>query len=167
LKKGIIFDMKVLVFSDSHGYTSKMVQIIENANKVDLIIHLGDIIKDAEKIEDIFDSIKIEYVRGNNDWHSNELNEKIVEVEGKRLLITHGNFYDVKNGYERIFRKGVELKVNAILFGHTHIAYESVRDNILLINPGSISIPAAGQLPSYCILDVTNEGINSKLVRVE
>lgn len=159
--------MKVLVFSDSHGCTSKMVQIIENTNKVDLIIHLGDIVKDAEKIGCIFDSIRIEYVRGNNDLYSQELNEKILEIEGKRLLITHGNLYDVKNGYERIFRKGAELQVNAILFGHTHTAYESLRDNILLINPGSISIPTAGQLPSYCILKVTKDGINSELIRIE
>lgn len=156
--------MKVLVFSDSHGYTSKMINIIRDSKNVDLLIHLGDTVKDAEEIAEIFSSIRVEYVSGNNDWYSREPNEKLLILEGKKLLITHGNAYAVKNGYKRIIQRGVDLQVDAILFGHTHIAYEGLHDNILLVNPGSISLPVGGQLPTYCILDITNKGINSKLI---
>ena len=43
--------MKILIFSDSHGDVDIMRDIVEK-EKPDMIIHLGDSIKDAEKLND-------------------------------------------------------------------------------------------------------------------
>lgn len=155
--------MKVLVFSDSHGHTDRMTGIINRTDEIGLIIHLGDVVKDAEEIQYMFKDIKVEYVAGNNDWFSGVPGEKTIHINGKKVLITHGNSYGVKNGYERIIERGQELGVDIVLFGHTHIPYENHHNNIMLINPGSISLPAAGKQPSYCILEVSEQKIRSKI----
>ena len=48
--------------------------------------------------------------------------EKIIEVCGKKIFITHGHFYGVKEGMQRLLYRGLELKVDIALYGHTHIS---------------------------------------------
>jgi len=156
--------MKILVFSDSHNQTANMIEVIESRNDIDMVIHLGDLVRDVEEIESIYSNLKFEYVAGNNDWFSSAEKEKVLYIEGKRIFITHGNQYGVKNGYSDLIRKGASLQADAIFFGHTHIAYESIQDNILVVNPGSISQPALRQEPSYCFLEIGSKEIKSKLL---
>ncbi len=158
--------MRILVFSDSHGYTDKMIDIIKSLNNVDMIIHLGDLVKDAKKLEDSFKHIQIEYVSGNNDWSAEAPKEKTIQIGNKKGFITHGNLYGVKTGYARIAYRSQELEVDFALFGHTHVPFESYYNNTLLINPGSISLPAPENTASYCLLEVSNQGIYSKIHKV-
>ena len=47
--------MKILVFSDTHGKTNKMYEIIsKNKLTTDLVIHLGDNYKDIDSIRNFF-----------------------------------------------------------------------------------------------------------------
>lgn len=158
--------MRILVFSDSHGHTGKMIDIVKSLNNIDMIIHLGDLVKDAKKLEDSFKQIQIEYVAGNNDWSTEAPKEKIIQTGNKKGFITHGNLYGVKMGYDRIAYRSQELEVDFALFGHTHVPFESYYHNILLINPGSISLPASGNTASYCLLEVSAQGIHSKIHKV-
>ncbi len=157
--------MKLLVFSDSHGDTKRMIEIISQSKDTDMVIHLGDVVRDAEDIRSIYPQLKVEYVAGNNDWFSDAPREKILAVDEARLLLTHGNSYSVKNGCGRIAQRGSELEVDAVLFGHTHLPYENYHGNILLVNPGSISLPVSGAEPSYCVLEVSGKEIKSRIIR--
>ena len=58
--------MKILVFSDSHRFLSGMVQAIEE-EKPDQVIHLGDLMSDAEELSWRFQTLPICMVPGNCD----------------------------------------------------------------------------------------------------
>lgn len=151
--------MKALVFSDTHGKINSAVKIIEMHKDVDLIIHLGDLVRDAEHLQSIFKDIRVECVSGNNDFYQNHPNEKIIEFDNKKLFLTHGHDYRVKYGFEDLFKKGRELKIDGVLFGHTHRAHEEIVDNILYFNPGSISLPL--KTPSYGIIETRGNKLYS------
>ncbi|MGE5474011.1 MAG: YfcE family phosphodiesterase [Ignavibacteriales bacterium] len=158
--------MKAIIFSDSHGQTDAMIDIVAKNNDVHKIIHLGDLVKDAERLEYEYPNIEIIRVAGNNDWYSNEPTERLIELSNKKTLITHGNFYGVKNGLSKVLGRSKELGAEVVLFGHTHIPHESYEQNVLLINPGSISLPAGASKPSYCILEIKSETLTTNFFRI-
>lgn len=146
--------MKILLFSDSHGYTHNMIRAINKYKDIDIIIHLGDFIKDAIKVSELYKNIQFEFVPGNNDWIRDYPGEKILDLDGKKILITHGHLYNVKYDYEKIIIRGKALKVDAVFFGHTHEAEEFFSEGMLVLNPGSISIPAKSDQPTYCLVEI-------------
>jgi uncharacterized protein len=145
--------MRTLIFSDSHGYTHNMIKAINKHKNIDMIIHLGDIIKDAVKIEELYKTVKVMYVPGNNDFAVGYSKEKLFDIEGKKVFITHGHNYNVKNGYQSLISKGKSINADVIFFGHTHLTEEIYKEGMLIINPGSISIPVKPNCPTYCIAE--------------
>ena len=59
----------------------------------------------------------------------------------KKIFITHGDLYGVKDGMTNIYYKGKEVEADIVLFGHSHIHQITEYDNIIFMNPGSISLP--------------------------
>ncbi|TCT12151.1 hypothetical protein EDC18_11457 [Natranaerovirga pectinivora] len=146
--------MSILVISDTHGKIDNVLQIIKNNKNIDLIIHLGDLVRDAETLE-IIEEIKIEYIAGNCDFISKYPKEKIIEYKNKRIFLTHGHQYNVKWEYSTIKKTGKRQNADIVLFGHTHIPYLD-EDEIILMNPGSISSPRGGNKLSYGIISIDN-----------
>ena len=60
--------MKAIIFSDSHGSFNTMMKAIEAEGKIDLIIHAGDVVRDAEDLQIMCPRQAVAYVKGNNDW---------------------------------------------------------------------------------------------------
>lgn len=147
--------MGIFVFSDSHGITDGIIKVLKKNKNCRLIIHLGDFAKDMNIVKKKFKNLKYEVIRGNNDWDREIPTEKTIEIKGKRIFITHGHHYGVKNDYQRIINKGKALKADAVLFGHTHVPEEMFCDGMLILNPGSIALPAYGN-KTYCIIDIKN-----------
>lgn len=143
---------KILVLSDSHGKLNPMFLAVEAASP-DLMIHLGDCWEDAGRLKAKFPQIPMERVPGNCDY-SNEQAVRIIEVEGKQLLICHGHTFNVKMGYLNLELKSEELGVDAALFGHTHRVYYEYHNGILFFNPGSIGSPPFETPASYGILEI-------------
>ena len=142
--------MKVLVFSDSHGFVSEM----ENAvfrHTPDYIIHLGDYVSDVLMLRETFPRIPFSFVKGNCDFSSPEPTEQLLTLGGVPMLLTHGHRYDVKMGYDRLLYAAEENKVKLVLFGHTH--YQTIIDEagVVLFNPGSIRDYA-----EYGLLELSN-----------
>lgn len=73
--------VKVLVFSDSHGYNMAMAYAIER-EKPDAVIHLGDHTDDADDIRRAFPALTIYNVRGNNDFDPDVPLSAVVTVGG-------------------------------------------------------------------------------------
>ncbi|MCR4436482.1 MAG: metallophosphoesterase [Clostridiales bacterium] len=154
--------MKILLFSDSHGYTRNMERAIAGNPGVDMIIHLGDYVKDVLKIMDQRRDLRYEYVRGNNDWAQDYPLEKTLHIEGRKIFITHGHIYRVKYGYDMLVDKGKSLGADAVFFGHTHSPEELHSDGMLLLNPGSIAIPVEPCRPSCCVVEISKEKVLSR-----
>ena len=81
--------MKVLVFSDSHGYNMSMAYAIER-EKPDAVLHLGDHTDDADDIRRAFPALTIYHVRGNNDFDMDVPLFAVVTVGGLRMAREHG-----------------------------------------------------------------------------
>ena len=148
--------MKILVLSDTHGIINNVLKVLEKENNISKIIHLGDVSKDADDIGYITEK-KVENVRGNCDFCSDAVDEKIVKIMGKKIFLTHGHFYNVKNEYVTIRKKAELIGVDIVLFGHSHEPYLDNEGKITLMNPGSISRPRRNKYPSYGIIELKEE----------
>lgn len=145
--------LKILVISDTHNEINNVVKIIKNNKSIDMILHLGDVQSDYKKIKQYYFE-NITYVSGNCDYISKYPKEKIIEIEGKKILMTHGHKYNVKWEYDTIKNIGFHNKVDGILFGHTHIPYLEENEDLVLMNPGSITLPRESSTPTYGILEI-------------
>ena len=138
--------MKLLVFSDSHSAKSKMLRAVDiHKGKCDLILFLGDGIRDLDPIKEKYPETPILMVKGNCDYYDFEdvPKESILDLDGIRVLVTHGDKHGVKYGYESIVRYATEKEVDAVFFGHTHVPCDRIeyteKGKIHLFNPGSIA----------------------------
>lgn len=136
--------MKLIVFSDSHGHSGYMKQAAELHRDADLFLHLGDGHRDFEQLcADL--ELPGEAVRGNCDLGAFSLPiVRILDLQGCRILMTHGHEHGVKYTLTDLLELGREQGAHLILFGHTHIALctyhaEEGRSGIHLLNPGSIT----------------------------
>ena len=145
---------RILVVSDSHGKTEYIKKQITTIEKFDLIIHLGDYLRDGLSLENTFPQYEFEIVKGNCEAHTTYgETEKLLDVCGKKIFITHGDRYGVKMGYDRIIYKGFELEADCVLFGHTHMATKFKENGILFLNPGAAKDNSCG------IIEIEDEKI--------
>jgi len=146
--------MNVLVFSDSHGNTEPMVEITRQI-KPDLILHCGDHDRDALALTEAFPQIPLRVVRGNCDLGSRNPLRDTFELQGQRLVMTHGHQQHVKMSCGPLLQMGAAAGANILLFGHTHKALYKIVQGIHLINPGSAGIGKQ----SCALLQLTDEGV--------
>lgn len=142
--------LKIAVFSDSHGHTAKMVDAVYN-EKPDVIIHLGDVLRDTEALS--FFEIPIYRVCGNNDFCTVS-RELFLTFSGKRLFFCHGHGYNVKSSPEALVSLAKGKGADILLFGHTHAPLCENRGDIFVLNPGSV-----GYKGSYGIIEIKGKEI--------
>lgn len=159
--------MKIMFISDIHGISTNLDKIKERFNelKCDKLVVLGDLyyigprnkmhpdynISNVEEFLTYFED-KMICIKGNCDSEVdimisnfpiiNELG--LIEVDNTELYLTHGHIYNENNWQ----------KTNSILiYGHLHTPFIKEIENNLFINPGSVSLPRQGNLPSYLIYE--------------
>ena len=143
--------MRIGLLSDSHGNTMAIDKAVEQAGKIDMWLHAGDMIEDAEYLSYITDA-KVVNVAGNCDWFNHSApGEQLIEAAGHRILLTHGHSYDVKRGIGELRHRAEETGADIVVYGHSHVA-NIQQGEILVINPGSISRPRDGQPQSFMVL---------------
>ena len=155
--------MRIAVVSDSHGDISFFIDKMKEIKGVDRIIHLGDYDSDGHEINRILD-IPTDIVAGNNDYGSKDASEKILNIEGHKIYLTHGHKYNVYFGIDRLVYKGLELGADLVMYGHTHRFIDETDQGVRVINPGSPSSPRGNDKASFIILDISKEEI--KLERI-
>jgi uncharacterized protein len=158
--------MEILVFSDSHGSTSKFIKAFQRHPKIEYVIHLGDNGTDISLINEIHPTYITEAVQGNCDRQRLFPTEKVLQLIGKRIFITHGHHYGVKNSLVSLVARGLQEKADMILFGHTHEPTIEMKEGIWLVNPGSIGKPKYPNKASYAILELGEESINARILEV-
>ncbi len=131
--------MKVLVFSDSHSHLSFMRMCMDKI-KPQAVIHLGDHYSDAQALQEDYPGIPFYMVAGNCDRYEvpPDAHESMCPtVGGVRIFMTHGHRFFVKNGLGAVMAEARRYDAKAVLFGHTHIAFCSREEDLLVFNPGS------------------------------
>ncbi len=131
--------MKLIIMSDSHGDYISAEQAIRLHRDADYIIHLGDGEDDIYRINNVLLSMRIVRVRGNCSWHSELLDEQIIEICSRKILCCHGHRYGVKSSLDSLGAAAAAKGCSLALYGHTHIQrLTEYRDGLLLFNPGNI-----------------------------
>ena len=152
--------MKILVFSDTHHSTDECIDIIQNTPDVCAVIHAGDMVSDAEDMSCIFSEIPFYYVSGNNDIVSSAPMQRLIGVANKKIFITHGHGFGVKQATARLVSYAKSLGAHIVVFGHTHTCCDKFTDGIYLLNPGSM-----GYYPrTYATIDIINDEIYTKII---
>ena len=150
--------MRVLIVSDTHGRHNGLDRALQEAGDIDMLIHLGDVEGGEEYIDTVVDCEK-HIVRGNNDFFSDLHREEEFYIGKYKIFITHGHSYYVSLDPEYIREEGKARKADIVMFGHTHRPFFEEMDEIIVLNPGSLSFPRQeGRKGSYMIMETDGEG---------
>ena len=141
--------MKILVLSDSHGRVDAMKEAVR-LEQPDLIMHLGDLVRDADALDRRFPEIPLIRVPGNCDGTSRLAGVLVYQTCGVKLFLCHGHQYGVKAGYYRATLAAREAGAQVLLFGHTHVQYCELYDGLWILNPGACG---QGNLLSYGLIE--------------
>ena len=162
--------MKILVFSDTHGDVEAMREILSrNRADTDLVIHLGDHLKDLQALMLDFPLIASLGVLGNCDFasmHPGFRFEGTFTAEKRRIFYTHGHKYSVKSGLEYIVSNAKFNGADIVLYGHTHVSLIKEVNGVIVINPGSLALPRDDKRPSYAILVIKEDKLDCKIMEV-
>ncbi|MDO5344331.1 MAG: phosphodiesterase [Lachnospiraceae bacterium] len=161
--------MKILVASDIHGsayYCRKLLEAYETEQAERLLL-LGDILYHGprndlpleyapKEVIAMLNSHKDEIyaVRGNCEAEVDQMvllfpvlaDYCLLPLKKKMIYATHGHIYNEQNLPP--MKEG-----DILLHGHTHIWKAEPREGFLLLNPGSVSIPKGGNVPTYAVLE--------------
>ena len=150
--------MKILIVSDTHGRDENLEIAVNREAPFDMLVHCGDVEGREFYIEALADC-PCSIVSGNNDFFSHLDREKEISIGKYRAFLTHGHFYSVSVGTERLIDEAQDRGVQIAMFGHTHKPYLERRGDLTVLNPGSLSFPRQeGRRPSYMIMDLDDEG---------
>ena len=145
--------MLIGVVSDTHGfYDQRVPPLLEG---VEHILHAGDI-GTGRIIEQLSEIAPVTAVRGNNDREGPE--SRFPEVEtidlgGCLIYLTH--IVKVpKEGDEAGLVTYLEQGANAVVFGHSHMAFHEQRGGLIFFNPGAAGKRRFKVVPSIGLLDV-------------
>lgn len=145
--------MKVIIFSDAHGNKEVIKRVIEFNPDADYVISLGD----SELPHSFLLDLDIVAIKGNYPRDGGFVFESILEVEGKRLFLTHGHKFGVSKNMRKLLAKGMETEVDIVLYGHTHIPKFDNVAGVFYMNPGSIYSPRSETPASYLILNIEKD----------
>lgn len=161
------------VLSDSHGDTAAMDRLLIDLRAreliVDAFIHAGDYAADTNYIS-TKTGLPVYVVWGNSDPYKQRHHYKpdeFIDVADKLIWLTHGHRYlQMVQDLSPLHEQAQVYIADIVVYGHTHQpAIESI-DEILFLNPGSISMPRMSK-PSYAILEVTSENIHTVIYEID
>ncbi|WP_050635819.1 metallophosphoesterase family protein [Candidatus Stoquefichus sp. SB1] len=130
---------QILIISDSHYMPkNKLLKFINQFDSLKAVIHCGDIYIGYQP-GDLSINCPLYMCKGNNDFADIP---RILhfEIDGKRFVITHGNMYQY--AYNPLALKELleDYPADIICFGHTHIPFLYKENDLMIINPGSLSL---------------------------
>lgn len=135
--------MKIAVLSDTHIPTRLGAipgRVYEICAESDLILHSGDMV-DQSVIIDLQRFAPVKAVHGNMDPFdiTRRYPESLeLELEGHRICMTHGT--GARFGIEnRILKRFKSQNPNIIIFGHSHVFNNDIKNGVLRLNPGAVS----------------------------
>jgi len=140
--------MKIAIVSDSHDNIPNIEKMLDfiNKNKIDLMIHCGDLAAPSIISEELGPKFKgeIHFIHGN--VADRELNEQFaknfdhvtchgdsgeIEVEGKKIGFCH-----YPNQAEELAKTA---KYDLVFYGHNHTPWEKQIGKTKMLNPGTLA----------------------------
>jgi len=165
--------MKLLIASDIHGSLSaarKVVQLIA-IEQADYLVFLGDAMYHGPRnpLPDSYDPAGVAAIlntvasqviatRGNCDSEVDQMlldftitaDYQVIPLRNGKLFATHGHVFEPNNLPSSLTRGDIFAS------GHTHVPVLTVADNgVIVINPGSVSLPKENHPPTYAMVTDT------------
>ena len=142
-------------------------RVFEIFEKVDYIIHAGDLVELAV-VDELDQVAPVLAVHGNSDGI--EITNAFPKLNSMKIFDWKiGVMHDQNILYDSDKLNGfaAENGFNVVVFGHTHVPSIKWEGKILLINPGSPTDPA-GTLdkPSVGLLKITRQAIVPEIVEI-
>lgn len=147
--------MKIAVFSDTHNQIDGAIRAIESYHP-DLIIHLGDHLRDARNLQMTFPQIPMESVPGNCDYAPGEEVVKLIAPMGVSIMLTHGHTYRVKYETMPLLNAAFFQGADIVLFGHTHEPLNTIVQGLHVVNPGSAG---KGRHPTWAKIELEDGAV--------
>ena len=159
--------MKYMFASDVHGsafYCRKMLEAYREEGAERLVL-LGDLLYHGprndlpkeyapKEVIAMLNEMKNEIyaVRGNCEAEVDQMVLKFpimadycIIMDGERTIYaSHGHIYNENN---------LPPLKNIFIHGHTHVLRAEKRETYTILNPGSVSIPKEGNIPTYAVLE--------------
>ncbi len=163
--------MLIGIISDTHDNvftTEKLLKELLN-HGVNAIIHLGDIVSPftVKIMKNLVKDVKLIAVKGNNDgdvyllttlfrnygWSFHQ-EPFVYEIDSRRLFLFHG-MGDASFTQDVARALAKSMRVNAVLYGHTHQPHFENVNGVIVFNPGEGCGYLTGKV-SYGLLDTAS-----------
>ncbi len=173
---------RVLIVSDSHGKSQNIKTAIER-ERPDMLIHLGDIEDETEKVRRWLDEnaekhnkkvpdedrislpVPAVFIQGNCDRYGDQKGLKkssVFSLNGHKFFCSHGHIQGVNMSLMNLMYTALENGCDIAMYGHTHVPFdetfnEGESDKVRILNPGSISLPRGGKEKSYMLMTFSGD----------
>jgi hypothetical protein len=130
--------MLIGVISDTHGLLRP--EALSALHGSDRIIHAGDI-GDPAILDRLSEIAPVTAVRGNVDhgaWTNDIPETEMLEVDGISIYVLHI--------LEKLDLQPKAAGISAVIYGHSHVPKQAMKDGVLYFNPGSAG-PRRFELP--------------------
>jgi len=162
-------EMKIMFISDIHGAkatTEKGLNAFKK-EKADTLVMLGDYLNHGPRnaLDDSYDpevvagllnehKDRILAIRGNCDSEVDQMlfefpmmdSYSMIQLEGRKIFCTHGHLFNPS-------KLPPLTDGDIFVSGHTHIQLLGNQDGIVVMNPGSLTIPRGGTEAGYIVLE--------------
>jgi len=149
--------MKIGIISDTHvtnPANSVVPDWITSAFEgVSMIVHAGDVER-PEYLQALNEIAPVYAVRGNCDHFVSTPETISVDIGCGLLTVAHR---------APVARQALSSRSRVMVYGHTHISLISDEGNLLVINPGSPTLPRGGIPASVAVLEVRNDELFAEL----
>lgn len=167
--------MKIIVISDTHGRADNVDTVINMHKNADVLLFLGDGLRDMFGREHLHRGGVFAAVKGNCDevslFNTSDIpDEHLINLGEYTVLMMHGHKYGVKYGTEAAVERAAMLGADLLLYGHTHVPEERyipdgarvggvvLEKPLRVFNPGSLGAPR-DRYPSYGLIDTKGKNI--------
>jgi putative phosphoesterase len=151
--------MIIGVISDTHGLLRP--EAVAALQGSDYIIHAGDI-GDPQILDKLIAIAPVTAVRGNVDhgaWAQEIPTTNMLEIGEISIYVLHS--------LQELDLKPEAAKFTAVIYGHSHVPKQELKNGVLYFNPGSAG-PRRFKLPvSVGRLTIKGAKIDAKIVRLE
>lgn len=155
--------MRVLVISDTHGREENLMRLMEKEGAFDLTLHLGDAEGHGRIIQEIV-KCPLELISGNNDFDITLPKDKVINMLNYQVMLTHGHHYYLFMGRTMLADAARVRGCQIVFYGHTHRPMIEEYGNVLVMNPGSLSLPRQENgRPSYIVMDINEDDLTYEI----
>lgn len=181
--------MKIGVISDTHGDAAGWQRAMETVfHDVDLIIHAGDILYHGPRnplvegynppeLARLMNScpVPVLFAKGNCDAEVDQLMldypvqapYAFLQVGSLRIMAHHGDGLD-REGMLRLSRRyRTCLFTSVFISGHTHVPALEDEGGVILLNPGSPSLPKGKGRPTVAVLECGENSLRVEIIHID